>query len=348
MEANRIIQELCANDIGGRVWIDNCFLCYNNSNFISTLDTNFVILENMKSVTNNIQDFKSTTSGLLFNLSAKAYIPENNLFAVGSANYSTSDNTYGLVQCWRDLSVQDCRSYLFQARQEFEYCCSSRQGAQAMSGSCTVRYEIYPFVDSRKPDASFSIINNSTDFSGNIQSFKSTTSSLLSSMSFDLANHPPYKDFIMTEPAKYSNSDEVIGLVRCSSDLSKMDCSSCLLEAEQLLESCCSSKESAQVTSECCMVGYHVHKISDPEAPTTSPTSTPSPPGRANPPSQAKSKKSSKRLPMILGITIGVILIFVACSLTMLRKLKPAVSMNPATLVKHNEGATLDLLAIVL
>ncbi|XP_059075972.1 cysteine-rich receptor-like protein kinase 15 isoform X2 [Cryptomeria japonica] len=340
MEANSTIQELCANDVGGRVWIDNCFLRYDNSNFISTLDTNFALLENTKSVTNNIQDFKSTTSGLLSNLSDKAYTAEINLFAVGSANYSTSHNIYGLVQCWRDISINDCKSCLFQARKALEQCCSSRQGAQAMSGSCTVRYEIYPFVDSGKPDASFSIINNSKDFSGNIQSFKSTTSSLLSSMSFDLANYPPYKDFVMTEPTKYSNSDEVIGLVRCSSDLSKTYCSSCLLEAKQLLESCCSSKESAQVTSKSCMVGYHVHKISDPEAPTTSPTSTPSPPvdrGRANPPSQAKSKKSSKRLPMILGITIGVILIFVACSLTMLRKLKPAVSMNPATLVKHNE-----------
>ncbi|GLJ22406.1 hypothetical protein SUGI_0421780 [Cryptomeria japonica] len=117
MEANSTIQEVCGNDIGGR-------------------------------------DFISTTSALLSNLSEKAYSPANNLFAVGSVNYSTSDTIYALVQCWRDISIKDCRSCLFQGRQQLEQCCSSKQGAQALSGSCTVRFEIYPFVEFGDPSSS--------------------------------------------------------------------------------------------------------------------------------------------------------------------------------------------------
>ncbi|XP_057848287.2 cysteine-rich receptor-like protein kinase 10 [Cryptomeria japonica] len=148
VQVNNITQELCANDIGARVWMDDCFMRYDNSNFISTLDTNFLLLENTQNVTSNMQGFISTTSSLLSNLSEKAYISANKLLGIGSESYYTSDKVYGLVQCWRDLSVKDCRSCLFQARQALEQCCSSRQGAQAMSASCTVRFEIYPFVES--------------------------------------------------------------------------------------------------------------------------------------------------------------------------------------------------------
>ncbi|GLJ22403.1 hypothetical protein SUGI_0421730 [Cryptomeria japonica] len=237
VEANSTIQELCANDIGGRVWIDYCFLRYDNSNFISSLDTNFALLENTKSVTNNIQDFKSTTSGLLSNLSDKAYIPENKLFAVGSVNFSASEKIYGLVQCWRDISIKDCRSCLFQARQALEQCCSSRQGAQAMSGSCTVRYEMYPFVESGEPSSSPS---------------------------------------------------------------------------------------------------------PSPEAPSPLPTtpkssSPPAAPGPSRPISQAKSKKSSKTLPIVLGLALGVALLLTICLIALRKRVISAILKKALTPVTHHE-----------
>ncbi|GLJ19731.1 hypothetical protein SUGI_0357360 [Cryptomeria japonica] len=146
VEANNSIHERCAKDIGGRIWLDDCFLRYHNCNFISTLDTDGITL--WKRNTINGEAFISTTSSLLFNLSNKAYIPANNGFAAGSANYSASGIVYGLVQCWHDISIQDCKSCLFKARTELNRCCSSNQGAQAQYGSCKVRYETYPFFDS--------------------------------------------------------------------------------------------------------------------------------------------------------------------------------------------------------
>ncbi|XP_057840996.1 cysteine-rich repeat secretory protein 55-like [Cryptomeria japonica] len=155
-QANDSIKELCANDIGGRVWMDGCFLRYENYNFTTILDTNWSGLANVNDVTINKQRFVSTTSSLLSNLSDKAYIPANKYLAVGSAKYSTSNKTYGLVQCWRDLSIKDCRSCLVQARKVWQQCCSSKQGVQIMSGSCTVRYELYRFYDSADGSRSLS------------------------------------------------------------------------------------------------------------------------------------------------------------------------------------------------
>ncbi|XP_059074814.1 G-type lectin S-receptor-like serine/threonine-protein kinase At1g61360 [Cryptomeria japonica] len=55
-------------------------------------------------------------------------------FATGSANYSASGMLYGLVQCWRDISIQDCTSCLDTARAKINN--SSNQGAQVQLGSC--------------------------------------------------------------------------------------------------------------------------------------------------------------------------------------------------------------------
>ncbi|KAH9302311.1 hypothetical protein KI387_013894, partial [Taxus chinensis] len=147
-EANGSIQELCADYRGGLIWMDYCFLRYDNTNFISRLDNITLIRRSRSEVTSNMQNFSSTASILLSNLSDKAYNPANRLFAVGMANYPTSGQVYGLVQCLRDLSMNNCRTCLSTARKAVEACCSTRQGAQAMLGSCTVRYETYPFFDS--------------------------------------------------------------------------------------------------------------------------------------------------------------------------------------------------------
>ncbi|KAH9302297.1 hypothetical protein KI387_013880, partial [Taxus chinensis] len=146
-EANKTLHEYnCRNDIGGRVWMDECFLRYDNSNFISTLDTHVNVLSDWRDVTENTDTFKSTTSSLLSNLSDQAYIPANKLGAAGKANYSTSEQVYGLVQCWRDLSIHDCRKCLFTAREAVKS--STARASQALLGSCIVRFGINPFFNS--------------------------------------------------------------------------------------------------------------------------------------------------------------------------------------------------------
>eukprot|EP00253_Pinus_taeda_P002855 PITA_02855 len=147
-QASNSVRQLCVNDIGGQEWQERCFLRYQNYSFFSKLDTHGDYLENAKLiVTNNLIDFKITTSNLLSNLSDQAYHPANKGFAQGSTGYPSVGTIYGLVQCLRDLSIKDCRSCLESARNKIRGCCSMKQGAQALLGSCTVRYEIYPFFN---------------------------------------------------------------------------------------------------------------------------------------------------------------------------------------------------------
>jgi len=147
-QANDSVLQLCGNDVGGRVWMDKCFVRYEKFSFFSEVEANGILLENEKDIsTSNLKSFRTTTLSLLTNLSYKAYNSANKGFAQGLAAYSSIGNVYGLVQCWRDISITDCKSCLQYAINSVYDCCSMKQGAQALFGSCTVRYEIYPFYD---------------------------------------------------------------------------------------------------------------------------------------------------------------------------------------------------------
>ncbi|XP_057866700.2 cysteine-rich receptor-like protein kinase 10 [Cryptomeria japonica] len=157
MEAKNTIHDLCPNDIGGKIWLDDCFMRYRNSNFISTLDTTGFHLLNTVDISTSRDAFENTTSSLLSNLSDKAYIPANKGFAAGTAKYNATGILYGLVQCWRDISIKDCRTCLAKARANLSDCCSTKEGAQFQSGSCKARFEIYYFfrsVESPSPSPS--------------------------------------------------------------------------------------------------------------------------------------------------------------------------------------------------
>jgi serine/threonine protein kinase len=146
--ANDSVRQLCGNATGGRVWLGHCFLRYDNSTFFSKLDTDGTYLQKrLNDVgTYNLNNLRTTTSKLLSNLSEKAYAPANKGFAEGFAAYSSIYTVYGLVQCWRDISIKDCRSCLQLARDNLYNCCSLKQGAQALLGSCRVRYAEYNFL----------------------------------------------------------------------------------------------------------------------------------------------------------------------------------------------------------
>ncbi|GLJ19708.1 hypothetical protein SUGI_0357100 [Cryptomeria japonica] len=157
VEANKTIHDLCPNDIGGKIWLDDCFMRYRNSNFISTVDNTGFYLLNTVDISKSRDAFENTTSSLLSNLSEKAYIPANKGFAAGTAKYNATGILYGLVQCWRDISIKDRRTCLAKARANLSDCCSTKGGAHFQSGSCKARFEIYYFfrsVESPSPSSS--------------------------------------------------------------------------------------------------------------------------------------------------------------------------------------------------
>eukprot|EP00253_Pinus_taeda_P019822 PITA_19822 len=152
-QAHDRVLQLCGSGVGGRVWFDSCFVRYEKYSFFSKPDSHGNYLMNVNDIdTGSLYKFRTTTSNLISNLSDKAFNdPGSNGFAEGSATYSVNGTVYGLVQCWRDLSINDCRTCLQLATEILYKCCSLKRGAQALLGSCRVRYEIYPFYGPNPP-----------------------------------------------------------------------------------------------------------------------------------------------------------------------------------------------------
>ncbi|KAG2371627.1 Cysteine-rich repeat secretory protein [Vigna angularis] len=97
---------------------------------------------------NNVSDpssFNYKTRELLSQLAEKAYVTSN-FYATGEVYLENSVTLYGLTQCTRDLSSNDCKKCLDDAIDELPNCCDGKEGGRVVSGSCNFRYEIYPFV----------------------------------------------------------------------------------------------------------------------------------------------------------------------------------------------------------
>ncbi|KAH0706730.1 hypothetical protein KY289_011806 [Solanum tuberosum] len=97
-------------------------------------------------VVKNPKYFNAKTKELLGNLAANAY-KTSNLYATGEMEIEENKKLYGLVQCTRDLSNEDCKKCLDGIINELPSCCDGKEGGRVISGSCNFIYEIYPFIN---------------------------------------------------------------------------------------------------------------------------------------------------------------------------------------------------------
>ncbi|KAG6695155.1 hypothetical protein I3842_09G082800 [Carya illinoinensis] len=76
-----------------------------------------------------------------------AFDPSTRMFATGEIKFSSKKTIYGLVQCTRDMTQQDCYSCLHSALEDLQACCSSREGGFIVSRNCNVRFQLYRFYN---------------------------------------------------------------------------------------------------------------------------------------------------------------------------------------------------------
>ncbi|GLJ38396.1 hypothetical protein SUGI_0781820 [Cryptomeria japonica] len=117
-QALKVIHRECPNAIGARVQLEHCFLRYENYTFLSDFDT-----KRWYDVVNVPRQPYQVRPGLI------------------------SVTIYCMEMCWRDMSKDDGASCLSKGYEEVFSISSQKVGAQVFLGSCTLRYEIYPFTE---------------------------------------------------------------------------------------------------------------------------------------------------------------------------------------------------------
>ncbi|XP_030516549.2 cysteine-rich repeat secretory protein 38-like [Rhodamnia argentea] len=131
---------------GAVIWYDKCMFKYLDANFFGQIDNaNRFASFNVNNVSNPAV-FNRAVKGLLTGLVEEAYTMPK-LYATGEAGLAGKMKLYGLVQCTRDLSATQCKQCLESAISALPICCDGKEGGRVIGGSCSFRYEIYPFVN---------------------------------------------------------------------------------------------------------------------------------------------------------------------------------------------------------
>ncbi|KAK4727417.1 hypothetical protein R3W88_032334 [Solanum pinnatisectum] len=146
LDASEELGKRCPYDKEAIIWYDNCLLKYSNKDFLGKIDNmNKFYMWNVR-VVKNPKYFNAKTKELLGNLAENAY-KTSNLYATGEMEIEENKKLYGLVQCTRDLSNEDCKKCLDGIINELPSCCDGKEGGRVISGSCNFIYEIYPFIN---------------------------------------------------------------------------------------------------------------------------------------------------------------------------------------------------------
>lgn len=146
------VRQFCGNAIGGRVWLEGCYLRYENVSFIGKLEYN----GKWNWTSFNVSSpgvFNAALEKLLDKLSGEA-TSGSGLYASGTSTDSLSREIYGTVQCWKDITADDCTRCLSPTINHIVTTYAGCEGVGAYFGNCKVRYERYSFFGSNAPSPS--------------------------------------------------------------------------------------------------------------------------------------------------------------------------------------------------
>lgn len=137
--AAKDMEAFCPNRNEAVAWMNMCHLHYSNNNFFGTLNVREVsgfsnavpIKEYDRARYYNLVDVLGNLSRIA------AFNPLANMSAAGRASPS---GPYAVVHCTRDLSPQQCNTFLHKAVKKIMACCFDFIGSKVMGRSCYLRY----------------------------------------------------------------------------------------------------------------------------------------------------------------------------------------------------------------
>ncbi|KAK3431829.1 hypothetical protein EUGRSUZ_E03785 [Eucalyptus grandis] len=139
------ILQRCPNQRVSVIWYDECMLRYSDQSIFSVMEREpSPILYNTGNVTDTTQFMDvllKTMRDIIANASAGG---SGKKFAAAAANFTSLEKLFALSQCTPDLTTWDCNTCLQYAS---GYLVQGKQGGRALTPSCNVRYEFYPFYN---------------------------------------------------------------------------------------------------------------------------------------------------------------------------------------------------------
>jgi len=142
--ASEILRQ-CPNRSSAVIWYNYCILRYSSQNFFGNLTTtpSWEIVENSKNTTDP-QELQQAES-YMQSLKREATVETNKLYAMGGFNLSDGEERFGLVQCSRDLTNDECSQCLEAMIEKIPQCCATKRAWQVLAPSCLIKYDDFMF-----------------------------------------------------------------------------------------------------------------------------------------------------------------------------------------------------------
>ncbi|XP_042383185.1 cysteine-rich receptor-like protein kinase 25 [Zingiber officinale] len=143
------VRQRCPLGKSSTIWYDDCLLRYSDRSFFSEVDASFPLYQYNGYNASDPAAFHRVLTDLVGVLVEEASGNASSLFAAGWASVpvANASDVYGLVQCTRDLSTDDCGRCLRDAVANLSSCCYGQLGMKIYGQSCYFRYENYPFFE---------------------------------------------------------------------------------------------------------------------------------------------------------------------------------------------------------
>ncbi|XP_028808384.1 cysteine-rich repeat secretory protein 38-like [Neltuma alba] len=146
-EATTELLKRCSYRKGAIIFYDHCFFKYWDQDFFGRIDDAHAISSWSLQNVSDPDAFNNKTKESLSRLAEEAHANPK-MYAAGElklGDHWKNMTVYGLTQCTRDLSKDDCKKCLDGAIAKLSDCCAGKISARVVRGSCNVRYENYPF-----------------------------------------------------------------------------------------------------------------------------------------------------------------------------------------------------------
>lgn len=148
------IGKLCPNKKNAAVLYDDCFLRYSNQNFFgkpsgTEQSVNFTATIPEKEREEFVKVRLNLFSKLLKYATNGSSSPS--FFANDKSKVSSNLTVYGLLQCTKDLSKEDCHACLKSEIEKFPVFGAYRTSMMSLGRSCFIRYQNYLFYQENNP-----------------------------------------------------------------------------------------------------------------------------------------------------------------------------------------------------